>query len=76
MTLYLQGYQKYNMSRLKVQILLSKFRLFNFYLSYFQYHLKCRVVQYQIGKLSCIVKMGKEVLVVAALLTLLGHLEK
>ena len=30
MTLYLKGHQKYDRSKLKVQLLLSKFRLFNF----------------------------------------------
>ena len=35
MTLYLKGHQKYYRSKLKLQLLLSKFRLFNFDLSYF-----------------------------------------
>ena len=34
-TQYLKGYQKYDKSKLKVQSLLSKFRCFNFDLSYF-----------------------------------------
>ena len=68
MTLYLKGYQKYDRSKLKVQLLLSKFRLFNFDLLYFCYHLRYRVIQYLIGKLSDMVKMGQEDLVVAALL--------
>ena len=69
MTLYLKGYQKYDKSKLKIQLLLSKFRLFNFDLSYFWYHLRYRVIQYLIGKLSVMVKMGQEGLVVTALLT-------
>ena len=60
MTLYLKGHQKYDRSKLKVQLLLSKFRLFNFDLSYLLYPLRYRVTQYLIGnskqehkKLSC-----------------------
>ena len=55
---------------MKVQLLLSKFRLLNFDLLYFWYHLRCRVIQYLIRKLSEMVKMGQEGLVVAALLGL------
>ena len=67
MTLYLKGYQKYTRSKFKVQIL-SKFRLFNFDLSYFLYPLRYRAIQYLVRKLSDMVKMGQEGLVVAALL--------
>ena len=35
MTLHMKGYQKYGRSKLKNQLLLSKFRLFKFDLSYF-----------------------------------------
>ena len=62
------GYQKYIRSKLKVQLLFSKFRLFTFDLSYFRYHLRYRVIQYLIGKLLDTVKMGQEGLVIAALL--------
>ena len=47
------------------QLLLSKFRLFNFDLMYF---LCSFVVQYLIGKLSDMIKVTQEGLVVAALL--------
>ena len=46
MTLYLKGYKKYERSKLKIQLLLSKFRFFNFDLSYFWYPLRYRVIQY------------------------------
>ena len=59
MTLYLKGNQKYDRSMLKVQLLLSKFRLLN---------LRYRITQYLIRKLSDMVKMGIECLAVAALL--------
>ena len=68
MTIYLKGYKKYNRSKLKVQLLLSEFRLFNFDLLYFWYQLRYLVIQYLIGKLSDMVKMDKKGLVVAALL--------
>ena len=68
MTLYLKGYQKYNKPKLKVKLLLSKFRLFNFDPSYLWYHLRYRVIQYLIGKLLNMVTMGQVALVVAALL--------
>ena len=68
MILYLKGYQKYDRLKLKIQLLLSKFRLFNFDLSYFWYQLRFRVIQYLNGKLSDMVKIGQEGLVVAALL--------
>ena len=68
MTLYLKGHQKYNRSKLKVQLLLSKFRLFNFDLLYLLYPLRYKVSQYLIRKLSGMVKMGQEILVVAVLL--------
>ena len=68
MTLYLKGHQKYDRSKLKVQLLLSKFRLFNFDLSYLLYPLRYRVTQYLIRKLLDMVKMGQESLVAAALL--------
>ena len=48
MTLYLKGYQKYDSLKLKVQLLLSKSRLFNFNLSYFLYFFRYRVIQYLI----------------------------
>ena len=53
---------------MKVQLLLSKFRLFNFDLSYLLYPLRYRVAQYLIRKLLDMVKMGIEGLAVAALL--------
>ena len=71
-----QGYQKYDRPKLKVQLLLSKFRLFNIDLSYFWCHLRCKVIQYLIGKLLKIVKMNQEGLVVEAFQHLSGHLEK
>ena len=52
-TLYsplIKGYQKYNMSKMTVQSMRSKFRCFNFDLSYFLYSLRYRVIQYLIGK--------------------------
>ena len=67
MTLYLKGYCKYIKSKLKVQLLLSKFKLFNFDLSYLLYPLSYEVTQYLIRKLSDMVKMGIEGLAVAAL---------
>ena len=68
MTLYLKGYQNYDRSKLKVQLFLSKFRSFNFDLSYFLFPLRYRVTEYLIGKLSDVVKMGQDSLVVDALL--------
>ena len=68
MTLYLKGHQKYDRSKLKVQLLLSKFRLFNFDLSYHLYPLRYKVTQYLIRKLLDMVKMGLNSFVVAALL--------
>ena len=53
---------------MKVQLLLNKFRLFNFDLSYLLYPLRYRVTQYLIRKLLDMVKMGIEGLAVAALL--------
>ena len=58
MTLYLKGHQKYNRSKLKIQLLSSKSRLFKFDLLYFWYHLRYRVIHYLIWKLSDMVKMG------------------
>ena len=52
MTFYLQGYQKYDRSMLKVLLLWSEFRRFNSDLSYFWYISRCRVIQYIIEKLS------------------------
>ena len=43
MTVIIKGYQKYDNSKLKVQFLCSKFRRFNFELSYFWYPLNVRV---------------------------------
>ena len=68
MTLYLKGYQNYNRSKLKSLILLTKSWSFNFDLPYFWHSLRYKVIQYLIRKLSYMVKMGQEVLVVAALL--------
>ena len=68
MTLHHNWYQIYNRSKLKNQLLLSKFLLFKFDLWYFWYHLRYRVIQYLIGKLSDMVKKGQEGLVVAAFL--------
>ena len=76
MTLYLKGHQKYDRSKLKVQLLLSKFRLFNFDLSYLLYPLRYKVTQYLIRKLSDMVKMGRKGLVELLLLCLFGGLEK
>ena len=67
-TLYLKGYEKYDRSKLKAQLLLSKFRPFNFELLYLLYLLRYKVTQYLIIKLSDMVKMGIEGLAVAALL--------
>ena len=66
-TLYLKGYKKYDRSKLKAQLLLRKFRLLNLKPLFFN-HLKYRVMQYLIGKLSDMLKMGREGFVVAALL--------
>ena len=59
MTLYRKGYQKYESSELKVLLLLSEFRHFDFHLLYFWYPFKYRVINYLIGKLSDMVKMNK-----------------
>ena len=67
MTLYLKGFEKYEKSKLKLLNSLSKSRTFNFELSYFSYLFKYRIIKYLIGKLSDMVKMGKNSLVVAAL---------
>ena len=68
MASYLKEYQKYDWSKLKLQLLLSKFRLFDFDLLYFWYPSRYRVIQYLIRKLSGMVKMDQESLVVAAFL--------
>ena len=68
MTLCLKGLQKYNLSKLKLLNSLNVSRTFNFDLSYFWYPFRYRVIQYLIGKLSDMVKMGQDSLVVAALL--------
>ena len=68
MFLYLKGYQKYDRLKLKVQLFVSKVRLLNFDLLYFLYHLRYRVIQHLIGKLSDMIKMGQEGLVVTAFL--------
>ena len=70
-TLYLKIYQKYDKSKLKGLLLLSEFRSFNFDLSYFVIPFRCRVIEYLIGKLSDMVKMIQEGLVVVALSTLI-----
>ena len=57
MTLYLKRSRKYERSKLKVLLLLSEFRSFNFDLSYFWRPFRYRVIQYLIGKLSDMVKM-------------------
>ena len=49
-TIHLKVYQTYNRSKLKVQLLLRKFRLFNLHMSYFRYYLKYRAIQYLIKK--------------------------
>ena len=67
MILYLKGYQKYKRSKLKVLLLLSEFRSFNFDLLYFLSPFSYRVIQYIIGELSDVVKMIQEGKVVAAL---------
>ena len=67
MNLHLQEYQKYDRSKLKAQLLLSKFRLFNFDLSYLLYPFRYKITQYLIRKLSDM-EMGIEGLAVAALL--------
>ena len=69
MTLYLKGHQKYDRSKLKVQLLLSKFRLFNFDLSYLLYPLRYRVTQYLIRKLLDMVNIWLEGSLVLALLS-------
>ena len=66
MTLYLKGYQKYDRSKLKILLLSSEFRSFNFDLSYFSSPFRYRVIQYLIVKLSDMVKMIQEGKVVAA----------
>ena len=72
LTLYLQGYQKYDKLKLKVQFLLSHFGCFNFDLSYFWYLLRYRFIQYLIGKLSNMVKMIQKGKDVAALSNFIG----
>ena len=68
MTLYLKWHQKHDRSKLKVQLLLSKFKLFNFDLLYLLYPLRYKVTQYLIRKLLDMVNMGIKGLAVAALL--------
>ena len=68
MNLYLMGYQKYQKSKLKVLLFSSECRIFNFDLFYFSSPFRYRLIQYLIGKLSDMVKMGQESLVVASLL--------
>ena len=68
-TLYIKGLQKYDRSKLKLLNSLNKSRTFNFDLSYFWDPFRYRVIQYLIGKLSDMVKMSKEGLVVTALST-------
>ena len=46
MTLYLKEYQKYKKPKLKVLLLLSKFRRINFDLSYLWYPFRYRTVQF------------------------------
>ena len=67
MALYLKRYQKHDWSKLKLINLLNKSRTFNFDLLYFWYPLRYMIIQYLIGKLSDMVKIGKESLVMAAL---------
>ena len=58
MTLQLKGYQTYDKSKLKIQLLLSRFRCFNFDLLYFCYPLRplrYRVIQYFTGQLLVMV---------------------
>ena len=47
--LYLNWHQKYKRSKLKVLFVLSKFRCFNFDLSYFRYQLRYKFTQYRAG---------------------------
>ena len=67
MTLYLKGYQKYNRSKLKVLLLSSEFRSFNFDLSYFRSPSRSRIMQNLTEKLSDMITMIQEGEVVAAL---------
>ena len=68
MTLYLKGCQKYDKSKLRVLLLLSKLRHFEFDLSYFLYPFRYKVIQYLIGKPLDMVKMSQEGSMVTALL--------
>ena len=58
MTLYLKGYQKYDRSKSKSLNLLNKSWTFDFEFMYFWYPLRYKVIQYLIGKLSDMVKIG------------------
>ena len=58
--LYLNGYQKYQKSMFKVQVLSSKCRYFYFDLLHFWSHLKYKVIQYLVGKLWVMVNMSQE----------------
>ena len=69
MILYLKKSQKYDRSKLKVLLLLSEFRSFNFDLSYLSSPFRSRVIQYLVEKLSEMVTMTQEGKVVAALST-------
>ena len=76
MTLYLKGYQKYDMSKLKNLNLLNKSWTFKFDMSYFWCPLRYRVIQYLIWKLSDMVKMGQQGLAEVLLLYLFVGFEK
>ena len=69
MTLYLKGLQKYDRSKLKLLNSLNKSRTFIFDLLYFLYPFRYRIIQNLIGKLSDMVKISQESLVVATLIT-------
>ena len=60
MTLNIKVYQKYDKSQLNIQFLCSKFRCFNFELSYFQCSLNFRVIQCLFGKVSVVVNVSQE----------------
>ena len=62
MNLYLNWHRKYKRSKLRVPFLLSKFRHFNFDLSYFRCQLRYRFIQYLILKISLVVLRMKVVL--------------
>ena len=60
MNLYLKAHQKCDISKLKIQFLLSIFGRFEFDFSLFLCHLRYVAIQYLIGKLLDVVKMSQE----------------